>query len=83
MFRRVVKRNSLLLKNIMLFDTFESHFAKMTPKVPINDRFYKVLGIGITHVAKRCVSNSFLGLLEYPEIEEMLKICAVWCPPAK
>ena len=28
--------------SVMFFDTFEVNFAKMTPKVSINDRFYKV-----------------------------------------
>ena len=38
-------------------------FAKNVPKVSINDRFYKVSSKGILHVAKRCFTNGFLGLL--------------------
>ena len=36
----------------------------MVPKVSISDRFYKVLGMGIPHVAKGCISNGFLGVWE-------------------
>ena len=41
MFRKVAKRIQLLLKNVMIFDTFLGQNAKTTPKVSRNDRFYK------------------------------------------
>ena len=39
--------------------------------------------MGIPHVAKRCVSNGFLGLLEYPESEEMLQNMCRVVPPGE
>ena len=64
MFCEVVKRLQLLLKSLMLFDTFWSHFAKRAPKVSINDRFYKVFRVAFSEAPKRCVANAFLMFCE-------------------
>ena len=56
----VPKRHQLLLINIMLFDTFWSHFTKRCSKVSINDRFYKVLSMDISPCAFYCRTQRFL-----------------------
>jgi hypothetical protein len=63
MFCNVAKRIQLLLKNLMLFDTFWVHFAKRAPKVSLNDRFYKVLESIIPQVRFVYNGNAFLLFL--------------------
>ena len=58
------KTHSAFTENLMLLDTFRGHFAKRTPKVSINDRFYKVFRIAFPEAPKRCVANAFLIFCE-------------------
>ena len=53
-----------IVKNLMVFDTFEGLFAQSTPKVSINDRFYKVLSMRIPHVRFIYKPNAFLIILD-------------------
>ena len=64
MFCNIAKRIQLLLKNLMLFDTFRVHFAKRAPKVSLSDRFYKLLRVRISQVRFIYKPNTFLIILE-------------------
>ena len=59
-FRKVAKRLQLLVKNLMLFDTFERQNAFLIRKVFINDRFYKVFWSTFFDAPKCSRTNAFL-----------------------
>ena len=59
MFCNVAKRHQLLMRNVMLFDTFPAQNAEMASKVSIFDRFHKVFCITFWDAPKRCVANVF------------------------
>ena len=72
MFCEVVKRLQLLVKNLMLFDTFEGLFPKRASKWSINDRFYKVFWTTFLQAPKRCFTKGFLMFCEVVKRHQLL-----------
>ena len=72
MFCKVVKHHQLLMKNLVVFDTFVVLFPKRAPKVSINDRFYKVFCSTFSEAPKRCVANGFLMFCELVKRHQLL-----------
>ena len=62
----IAKVRHRMFINIMVVNEFIYLSVKCTPEYTIFHRFYKVLGSGISNVAKRCFTNGFLDLLEWP-----------------
>ena len=71
-FCKVVKRYQLLLKNLILFYTFRSRFAKRAPKVSINDRFYKVFLWTFLDAPKCSRTNAFSTFREVVKRHQLL-----------
>ncbi len=70
-FGKVVTQHQLLLRNLMLFDTFWCPFAKRAPKGSINDRFYKVFLSTFLITPKHCFTKVFLM---FPKVVKRLQL---------
>ena len=72
MFCQVVKGHRLLVKNVMVFDTFEGPFRKRAPNGSINDRFYKVFRATFLQAPKRCFTKGFLMFYKVVKRHQLL-----------
>ena len=63
MFCNAIKQHEVLVKNLMLFDTFWSQNAEMAPKSSINDKVYKVFWITFSETPNVVYLMFFVVLL--------------------
>ena len=68
------KTHSTLTEKLMLFDTFEGHFANSTPKVSINDRFYRVFPSAFLDAPECSRTNAFLMICRVVNRHQLLVI---------